>query len=338
MAQFPYTLEKYNGQKTRHTCPQCLKKKEFTRYVIIETNQYIHETVGKCNNENKCGWHYKPKQYFEDNKSLVPPTRTYKPKYEAPKPTSYIHKVILIKSMKQYEKNNFVMSLKHQFGEAITNEVINKYKIGTSKYWKGATVFWQIDYDGRIRTGEIMLYNGFKRHKFKNWVHSVMEYKDFTLKQCFFGEHLINNNTNEIAIVESAKTAVVCSIFFPQFTWLATAGSGGINSEKLKPLKDRTVVLFPDASVGGKMFLKWKDKTKHLDNVFVNDFLEIHTNEKEKIDGVDLADFLLEYSLSEFQNQSIRKAERKTSITLKLMIYKNPIIEDLVNNLDLEIG
>ena len=31
-----------------------------------------------------------------------------------------------------------------------------RYKVGTSKYWDGATVFWQTDNQNKVRTGKIM--------------------------------------------------------------------------------------------------------------------------------------------------------------------------------------
>ena len=338
MSKFQYTLEKYKGQKSRFTCPECLHKKEFSRYINVDTNEYLNDKVGSCNRANKCDYHYKPKQYFEDNKSLVPPTRTFKPKYEPPKPTSYIDRSILLKSLNHYENNNFVQFLELKFGKEITNQTIRNYKIGTSKRWNGATVFWQVDKRYKVRSGKIMLYNGSNRVKNCNsWAHSVMQLKDFNLKQCFYGEHLINTNNSTIAIVESEKTAIIGSIYFPQFLWLASSGSGGVNIDKLKALKDRTIILFPDASINGKMFLKWEEKTKHLENVSVNNFLEVNTNLEEKTKGVDLADFLLKYSLKEFRENRITKFKSKKDLILEEMNVKNPIVNQLIEKLNLNI-
>jgi hypothetical protein len=44
-------------------------------------------------------------------------------------------------------------------GASRTQELIAQFYIGTSKHWPGATIFWQIDHQGRIRTGKIMLYD-----------------------------------------------------------------------------------------------------------------------------------------------------------------------------------
>lgn len=74
---------------------------------------------------------------------------------------------------------------------------MKRYKVGTSKYWDGATVFWQTDNQNKVRTGKIMLYNPETGKRIKEpynhvtWVHSVLHKGDYNLKQCFFGEHLL---------------------------------------------------------------------------------------------------------------------------------------------------
>ena len=68
MNTYRFTLERYRGLSTRHTCPQCGRKHTFTKYIDTENNNnYLSERVGKCNRLDKCGYHYTPKQYFTDN-------------------------------------------------------------------------------------------------------------------------------------------------------------------------------------------------------------------------------------------------------------------------------
>ncbi len=63
-------LETYKGTKTRHTCPACNSKGVFVRYKD-ERGDYISFDVGRCNRESKCGYHYKPKQFFADNPQAI---------------------------------------------------------------------------------------------------------------------------------------------------------------------------------------------------------------------------------------------------------------------------
>ncbi len=65
-----YILEKYKGQTTRFTCPKCGRKHSFTRYIDKETGGYLSPLVGICNRAIKCGYHFPPKQFFENNPSI----------------------------------------------------------------------------------------------------------------------------------------------------------------------------------------------------------------------------------------------------------------------------
>jgi rubredoxin len=56
---YTYKLEKYNGMKTKHTCPSCGAKRRFTRYVDASGN-YIADHVGRCDRESNCGYHLNP--------------------------------------------------------------------------------------------------------------------------------------------------------------------------------------------------------------------------------------------------------------------------------------
>ena len=71
----PY-LQPYKGKSTRHTCPACKDTYSFTLYLNGNSGQPIHPTVGKCNHEIKCGYHYTPRQYFNDH----PEKKTNNPK------------------------------------------------------------------------------------------------------------------------------------------------------------------------------------------------------------------------------------------------------------------
>ena len=67
MNDYKYILEPYNGTKTRYRCPNCNKTGVFTKYIDTDTKEHLNDAVGMCNRVVKCGYHYKPKQYFQDN-------------------------------------------------------------------------------------------------------------------------------------------------------------------------------------------------------------------------------------------------------------------------------
>jgi hypothetical protein len=332
-----YILEPYKGRNTRHTCPGCQQKdKTFALYVDTNTGEPIHPTVGRCNRESKCGYHYTPKQYFQDNPTGQNQSKPYKPLKPAPvpKPVSFIPDMIFKASLKAYEKNHFIQYLISLFGMDTAGELVSKYFIGSSNHWEGATVFWQIDQQGEIRTGKIMLYSPTTGKRVKepynhfNWVHKVIKQPEFGLSQCLFGEHLLRDKTKPVAIVESEKTAIIASIYLPQFIWVAFGGIG-FNADKCQSLKGRTVILFPD--LGG--FDKWNTKTKelsHLARFQVSDLLERKATEGEREQGLDLADYLIRFDYREFRQSHPIKAPESPAL-IKPPIQEKPEPKDWEN-------
>jgi hypothetical protein len=339
---FKYSLEKYSGAKSRHTCPSCGAPREFTRYVDAYGN-YPAEKVGKCNRESKCGYHYKPKDYFQDNpeisssknavlhkrkpnqkpgrfsKKVIERNKGFRSSRVAvavsslEKPQSFLPIELVSESICDYERNAFVQFLLHLFpddAEAV-NCAVKGYFIGT---FRGKTVFWQIDQYWRVRAGKLMIYNvhtgkripetftnqNGERIEIKvNWIHAELKKQgklsgDFQLKQCYFGEHLLTENArNPIAIVESEKTAVISSICFPEFIWLASGGKQNLKVEHLKRFGHRQIVLFPDSDG----FAKWCETGRQAQaqnlNVTVSTLLEDNLTAEQKKEGYDLADFLI---------------------------------------------
>lgn len=316
---------------SRYRCPECNTGKTFSRYIDIETGEQIADHVGRCNRLDNCSYHYTPKQYFQDNHISFDTYRHQS--FAKPKPdrSKTIKKAVffipdeLFKQSLQIEKdilqtaktNNLVQYLLQLFGIEITKGLIEKYFIGTSEHQfkrkefpnyiseKGATVFWQIDNVGMIRTGKIMLYSPITGKRIKepynhiSWIHTALKPVESELKQCFFGEHLLRDNTNPVAIVESEKTAIIASIYLPQLVWLAAGNKEGLNTEKCKVLQGRNIILFPDLN----SFELWSDKAKefsHLAIFTVSDLLERKATEAEKKQGLDLADYLTKFNYRQF--------------------------------------
>lgn len=127
--------------------------------------------------------------------------------------------------------------------------------------------FWQVDNQGKVRTGKVMLYYPETGKRVKepynhiSWVHSLIPHKDFNLCQCFFGEHLINKDkTRPIALVESEKTALIASYYLPQFLWIASGGKNGcFNTKSLSVLKTEmwSYSLIWERQQFGKISCQW---------------------------------------------------------------------------------
>ena len=206
----------------RYTCPNCERKRCFTRYIDDEGEVSFPDNVGKCDHEHSCGYHYTPKDYFREHPDFLskdklpyPTRRNTQPKV-VEKPMSYIANAIMERSLSHYGINPLYQYLSKVFGEQETERLMKMYHVGTSYKWGGSTIYWQVDKDDKVRTGKVMLYNSKDGHRVKEprsyvgWAHAFLHLPDFNLCQCFFGEHLLAQHpTMSVAIVESVKIPVI---------------------------------------------------------------------------------------------------------------------------------
>ena len=157
-----FILEPYKSIASRHTCPECKHKRYFSRYIDTEGAISFPEYVGRCDREQKCGYHLTPKTYFEQNPEQCEQTqareRPFRPT-PPPSSTSYIDEALVKQSMSHYKENKLFQFLLSQFGEDESLRLMKLYRVGTANHWQGSTVFWQTDIQGKVRTSKIMLYN-----------------------------------------------------------------------------------------------------------------------------------------------------------------------------------
>lgn len=320
MYKQPY-LRKYTGKESRTVCPQCKKSNSFTLYLDGNTGQPISPNVGICNHANSCGYHYTPKQYFIDNPqrqtgNFIPrPKRVIQrpapPKLMGLIPTQYLNRTQGTDSNFVYFLTDLFKSLKNV--NVSIEELCKTYRLGATKDKR--VIFWQVDINGNVRTGKMMQYNpstGKRVHNVSgaiDWVHNTLKRaeklpSDYNLKQCYFGEHLLNEQPDKIvAITEAEKTAIICSVLFPQMVWIGAGNLNGLTLEKSKALKGRSIMLFPDLSnpdlpIEKQAFTIWSNKADEIRKTYgckvvVSDILEKNATEEEKKAGLDIADYLI---------------------------------------------
>ncbi len=342
MGAYRFTLEKYNSsKKNRYTCPSCGHKREFTRYIDTIGNFTFPENVGKCNRVNNCAYHYTPSEFFKDNPEALEElmdtgynirTTVIKQIPQQPRAISFIEKKLMHASCAEhwYNHNNLYLFLISQIGITETNNLFKEYNIGTSKKWNGtATVFWYVSIDGKIRTGKIMLYhrNG---HRVKegysriSWAHTEMHLDNFNLELCFFGEHLLNLYPDKpVGIVESEKSAIICTAYMKDLVWIAPGGKNGCLNSRYHILYGRKICLFPDSKAYNtwyKFYIKLKSENY---SVTISNLLENKTTEEQWNAGIDIADILLQQPLQE--------------ATLNNLIQINPTLQLLIDTFSLEL-
>lgn len=207
-------------------------------------------------------------------------------------PTDFIHPNDLLETTNNFLSDNLYKFLCLKFDDKSVHKAFEKYYVGTSLGW---TIFWQIDIDTFVRSGKFIKYldNGHRDKESKaTWQHSkTKEYKpvypEFNLQQCFFGEHLLTSK-KPVAIVESEKTAIIASLFIEKYIWLSCGSKNGLNDKKCEVLKNRSVTLFPDLGC----YNEWKALANKY-NFSVSDILEKKANDTDRVNGYDLADYLL---------------------------------------------
>ena len=128
--------------------------------------------------------------------------------------------------------------------------------------WRdGRVIFWQVDEQGRIRSGKLMQYlpDG-HRDKQRNpgWMHNQsgireqLDLDNHEYRATLFGMHLTKRYPNAtIHIVESEKTALICATHYGDIErnlWLACGGLKHLREDDIKTLvaQGRNIYLWPD--------------------------------------------------------------------------------------------
>ncbi|MFR9574790.1 MAG: DUF6371 domain-containing protein [Rikenellaceae bacterium] len=328
-----YQLQKYKGRSTKHTCPECGKRYCFTLYVD-ESNTALDDRVGRCDHESSCGYHYTPKMYFEDN-PLKREDRGDWRSYTPPKPTpprfpDFIPREYVTRS--EGPRSDFVRFLSTLTDGDTLCRLMNDYHLGNTR--SSEVIYWQIDRQHRVRTGKVMAYRP-DGHRNKdrppNWVHSIMKRQqqiseDYNLVQCLFGEHLLTKYPAKVvAVVESEKSAILGSIVFPEYIWVATGGKSQLDRSKMRVLEGREVIMFPD--VDG--YSEWVERAKQLTfaRVKVSDLLERRATEEERERKIDIGDWIVEH---------LQRPKEPTA--LERFVNLNPLVQTLIDSLDLEVA
>lgn len=143
-----------------------------------------------------------------------------------------------------------------------------------------------------------MLYDRISGHRVKDpvskimWEHKLKMFSDYKLRQCLFGEHLLTDKDAPVAIVESEKTAVFASIFFPCAIWFATVGLENLREETTRCLRGRRIYLFPDLGAEAK-WVKKANSIPALRTAIVSTWLSENSTNAEKAQGLDIGDWLV---------------------------------------------
>ena len=186
-------------------------------------------------------------------------------------------------------------------------DIVNAYQLGVTK--DGHVIYWYVDKDDVVRMGKVIAYKpDGHRNKFYTPLSIPKELSrrgelsaDYVIKQTLFGEHLLNlpaNTDKYIGIVESEKSAVICSLCIPDLLWMATGSKCNLQEERLSAIKERNSILFPDTDKDGGAYRQWMNRSKELNtngwHFHVSDYLEQVATIEQRLAKIDIADLLID--------------------------------------------
>ena len=245
----------------------------------------------------------------------------------------------------RYEKNTFIQNLFYRiqfpFEVDEVTKVIQLYRLGTvaNGYRAGANTFPFIDIKGNVRAVQVKQFDKQNHTTGTDFLHSIIEkhhtrnnkplpeWLEAYTKQdkrisCLFGEHLLSKYPyNPVALVEAPKTAVYGTLYFglpetpESLIWLAVYNKSSFSFDKLKVLQGRFVYVFPDLSKDGNTFKEWETKAKEYESrlpgtrFIFSDLLEQLAPERDKSEGKDLADYLIEQDWRLFRKRNIQEQQ-----------------------------
>lgn len=293
------------------------------------------------------------KQFLVDGSEIKPRPKLPPP----PKPQhKYLDSSLVANGEAVAEQTTLFKYLSPLFDYDKVLAVFRAYRVGGSKwYWKPyglSSSFPLIDRDGNIRNCQLSQFykngkgirlvtevdeNGRETRrelteeevekrddgsKVKSWAMARLGLNgQYYNGLCFFGEHLINRDgykDKPIAIVEAPKTALVCSVIYPEYLWLACISLEWLNGStiSLEPLRKREIWLFPDRD--GQE--RWMEKAKPFRplglDVGVSDIMKRYPNGKPKD---DIADILLRIVEAKAEDRMAMEAERRLTLFKRLM-------------------
>lgn len=313
--KYRYRLEKYNRQN-RYTCPQCGGYHCFTRYIDTEDGSYLADDVGKCDHEDNCGYHKRPREYFAEQRNRQPKVvdpetarrhREQLAEEQERERQRWINPdtidMTIIERQREYiDRCPLFTKMAGLLGAERTNAALTKYHVGATL--NGRAIWPQIDVAGRCRTAKVMEYKP-DGHRVKtktgdrvSWLHSMIEARkkkrgiksDYNLAQCWFGCHLVTPDTKEVNIVESEKTAVICAAIVPNSVWLATGGVTYLQ-QRYAPAGIEHIKINLWTDIGAVD--KWRTAANNIRCAGVNVVTWYNWEGAAVTDKADVADYLL---------------------------------------------
>lgn len=273
-----YTFKFEKSPKKKGVCPECGQQNKFRYYEDAAGNR-LPESFGKCERTNSCGYHAIPTNEYNTliTKDLV--SQSAEIQVFIKPPSFWIKKF-----------SNWATDLSSNFHQycrtlGITDEHLVTHGVATDDKSK-KTVFLFRNYEGHIVNAKWFLYADSGKRIATVDSHSLKQPSGKSKYElCLFGEDLLDKAKDKtVVLVESEKSKVIASFFYPEYDWVACGSNNGLTSEKVAKLFGRKVIWLCDADKAGRTNSSIK-KLKEFEVKY-----EVVDLYPDREDGFDIAD------------------------------------------------
>lgn len=273
-----YLLKKNKGCK----CPSCNNTKDYKLFKLHD--HFISDKVGYC---PQCGYCLTPFEYKNVQKRIIADfdesrfaRQIQEDSHMESNNVPWVLRPDYITA--SLRDNVFIKYLSSIFSKDLVYQAAAKYGLMSQKKkkddkWHGAVVFYQYNQEYDKISYKIMQYdengNRIKKNSNEEIIDGIEERKNNEKdllnqqslvekgKYCLFGLHFLKRpdiNEKKVCIVESEKTAIICSIVYPEAIWMASAGCYYLGQDRqnrkindlYKTIQERkNIILFPDTDV-----------------------------------------------------------------------------------------
>ena len=285
-------------------CPKCGQHKTYRNFIQNE-GQSLGLLVGYCSH---CGYLMSPVEFesrrrqmmfrYSGSNAEISLKKAGTQSLEREDPRFYVSKDY---AQGCNENSILFQAIARVLGEDNTSRAFHKYGVETClwRHREFASIFWYKDYDCTNLAYRIMKYHEDGHSIKKDTLTKSLDVNNRN-RYCLFGRHLLElpDAVNKpVCIVESEKTAIICSIVYPQAIWMATGSSYYLFDYKLDFESDREIVLIPDPDVKNDLVNDWYQFSKKkggIYNIRTSCFIDSYVEKNKKNLSFDIADYVLE--------------------------------------------
>lgn len=277
----------------KYVCPQC-GKKTLKAYLYLDTKEPVDETrFGRCERINFCSYHLLPTDEFQRKNFTPRPELKHIFILPSQDQTRAVVNYSHDSNFHIFIKNNTPIPMSH----------LEQRGVCSHRYYPDRTVYlFQRISDKKIVNWKIFAYksDGHRNKDIDSYSLSAPKFYfendkfsyDVKYPMCLFGEHLLGPISDiPVMVVESEKTSVIASYYYPQYKWVSCGAANGltvVSKHKTNVLRGRKVFWICDSDKAGRQNRSIDNLQKAITSFDVIDLFP------DREDGYDLGDSIID--------------------------------------------